>query len=255
MQISQATFIVTGAGSGLGAATARAITAAGGNVVIADVNREAGEQVAADLGRNALFIQTDVTSEESAKACVAGAVAAFGSLQGLINCAGIAPGEKVVGKEGPHRLETFSRCIHINLIGTFNMIRLAAEVMLKNEANENGERGLIINTASIAAFEGQLGQVAYSASKAGILGMTLPIAREFAPKGVRVMAIAPGIFDTAMMAAMPENVRDSLAQMIPFPSRFGRADEYASLACHIIGNVMLNGEVIRIDGAIRMGAR
>jgi NAD(P)-dependent dehydrogenase (short-subunit alcohol dehydrogenase family) len=161
----------------------------------------------------------------------------------------------VVGKEGPHRLETFSRCININLIGTFNMIRLAAEVMLKNGPNENGERGIIINTASIAAFEGQLGQVAYAASKGGIVGMTLPIAREFAPKGIRVMAIAPGIFDTAMMAAMPENVRESLAQMIPFPSRFGKPTEYASLACHIIENEMLNGEVIRIDGAIRMGAR
>lgn len=255
MQINKTTFIVTGAGSGLGAATARSLVAAGGNVVIADVNCEAGEEIVAELGARARFVQTDVSSEESGKACVAAAVANFGALHGLINCAGIAPGEKVVGKEGPHRLETFTRCITINLIGTFNMVRLAAEAMLKNDPNENGERGIIINTASIAAFEGQLGQVAYSASKAGIVGMTLPIAREFAPKGIRVMAIAPGIFDTAMMAAMPENVREPLAQMIPFPSRFGKPDEYASLACHIIENVMLNGEVIRIDGAIRMGAR
>ncbi|MGB9082485.1 MAG: 3-hydroxyacyl-CoA dehydrogenase [Desulfuromonadaceae bacterium] len=255
MQISKTTFIVTGAGSGLGAATARSLVAAGGNVVIADVNCEAGEKMVAELGATARFVQTDVASEESAKACVAAAVETFGALHGLINCAGIAPGEKVVGKEGPHRLETFTRCITINLIGTFNMIRLAAEAMLKNEPNENGERGIIINTASIAAFEGQLGQVAYSASKAGIVGMTLPIAREFAPKGIRVMAIAPGIFDTAMMAAMPENVCESLAKSIPFPSRFGKPAEYASLACHIIENVMLNGEVIRIDGAIRMGAR
>lgn len=255
MQISNTTFIVTGAGSGLGAATARSLVTAGGNVVIADVNSDAGERIVAELGARARFVHTDVTCEESAKACVAAAVETFGGLHGLINCAGIAPGEKVVGKEGPHRLETFTRCITINLIGTFNMIRLAAEAMLKNDSNENGERGIIINTASIAAFEGQLGQVAYSASKAGIVGMTLPIAREFAPKGIRIMAIAPGIFDTAMMAAIPENVRESLAQMIPFPSRFGKPAEYASLACHIIENVMLNGEVIRIDGAIRMGAR
>lgn len=255
MQIRNTTFIVTGAGSGLGAATACSIVAGGGNVVIADVNSHAGEKIVSELGAKARFVLTDVTNEDSAKACVAAAIDAFGGLHGLINCAGIAPGEKVVGKEGPHKLETFTRCITINLIGTFNMIRLAAEAMLKNDVNESGERGVIINTASIAAFEGQLGQVAYSASKAGIVGMTLPIAREFAPKGIRVMVIAPGIFNTAMMDAIPENVRESLAQMIPFPSRFGKPEEYASLACHIIENEMLNGEVIRIDGAIRMGAR
>ncbi|MDD2899981.1 MAG: 3-hydroxyacyl-CoA dehydrogenase [Desulfuromonadaceae bacterium] len=255
MRISTSTFIVTGAGSGLGAATARSIIAAGGNVVIADVNKDAGEKIAAELGVRARFVQTDVTSEESAVACVAAAVETFGGLHGLVNCAGVAPGEKVVGKEGPHKLESFVRCISINLIGTFNMIRLAAEVMLKNEPNENGERGIIINTASISAFEGQVGQAAYSASKGGIVGLTLPVAREFAPKGIRIMAIAPGVFDTAMMAAMTDTIRESLAQMIPFPSRFGKPAEYASLACHIIENVMLNGEVIRIDGAIRMGAR
>ncbi len=207
------------------------------------------------LGPNARFVCTDVTSEISAQAAVNASVENFGSLQGLINCAGIAPGEKIVSKNGPHSLETFARCIDINLVGTFNMIRLAAEAMMKCEPGAHGERGIIINTASIAAFEGQLGQAAYAASKAGIVGMTLPAAREFASKGIRVMTIAPGVFDTAMMAAMPDNVRDPLAQSIPFPSRFGRPEEYARLAMHIVENQMLNGEVIRIDGAIRMGAK
>lgn len=255
MQIENSAFIVTGAVSGLGAATARALVAAGGNVVLADLNLESGTAMATELGPNARFVTTDVTSEEQAMAAVAAAQESFGGVQGLINCAGVAPGEKVVGKDGPHRLETFSRCININLVGAFNMIRLAAEAMLKGEPNAGGERGVIINTASIAAFEGQLGQAAYSSSKAGVVGLTLPIARELAPKGIRVMAIAPGIFDTAMMAAMPDSVREPLAQSIPFLSRFGKPEEFASLAKHIIENPMLNGEVIRIDGAIRMGAK
>lgn len=255
MQIAKSTFIVTGASSGLGAATSRLLSAAGGNVLLADMNNQAGEVLQAELGSNAFFIQTDVTNEESAKGAVGAALSKFGGLHGLINCAGIAPGEKVVGKKGPHSLETFARCITINLVGTFNMIRLSAEAMLQGSPNESGERGIIINTASIAAFEGQIGQAAYASSKAGIVGLTLPLAREFAPNGIRVMAIAPGIFDTAMMAAMPNNVCEALAKMIPFPSRFGKPEEFAALAKHIIENVMLNGDVIRIDGAIRMGAK
>lgn len=255
MDISGKTYLITGAGSGLGAETAGVLLAAGGNVVLADMNRAAGEELQAKLGDKALFVETDVTSGESAEAAVAAAKSTFGGLQGLINCAGIAPGEKVVGKKGPHRLESFTNCININLIGTFNMIRLAAAAMMEGEPDENGERGVIINTASIAAWEGQLGQAAYASSKAGILGLTLPVARELASSGIRVMAIAPGIFDTAMMAAMPENVRTSLAKMIPFPSRFGKPQEYAALAKHIIENPMLNGDVIRIDGAVRMGAK
>lgn len=255
MKIEKSTFVISGASSGLGAATARLLSAAGGNVVLADMNQQAGEALQAELGANALFVQTDVTNEESAKGAISATLSKFGGLHGLVNCAGIAPGEKVVGKKGPHRLESFARCININLVGTFNMIRLAAEAMLQGDPNENGERGIIINTASIAAFEGQIGQAAYAASKAGIVGLTLPVAREFAPNGIRVMAIAPGIFDTAMMAAMPDNVCEALAKMIPFPSRFGKPEEFAALAKHIIENVMLNGDVIRIDGAIRMGAK
>ncbi len=255
MDIANKTFLITGAGSGLGAQTAQTLVAGGGNVVLADLNKAAGEQLQAKLGDNAIFIETDVTSGESGEAAVAAAKAKFGGLNGLINCAGIAPGEKIVGKKGPHRLESFTNCININLIGTFNMLRLAAAAMMEGEPDQNGERGVIINTASIAAWEGQLGQAAYSASKSGILGLTLPVARELASSGIRVMAIAPGIFDTAMMAAMPENVRTSLAAMIPFPPRFGKPEEYAALAKHIIENPMLNGDVIRIDGAVRMGAK
>ncbi len=235
MDIAKKTFLITGAGSGLGAQTAQTLVAGGGNVVLADLNRAAGEQLQATLGDSAIFVETDVTSGESGEAAVAAAKAKFGGLHGLIN--------------------SFTNCININLIGTFNMLRLAAAAMMEGEPDQNGERGVIINTASIAAWEGQLGQAAYSASKSGILGLTLPAARELASSGIRVMAIAPGIFDTAMMAAMPENVRTSLAAMIPFPSRFGKPEEYAALARHIIENPMLNGDVIRIDGAVRMGAK
>ena len=255
MQIKTHVFLVTGGGSGLGAAVARRIVAEGGRVVIADINRAAGEAVVAELGENARFVLTDVTSEADAKAAVALAVDGFGQLNGLVNCAGVAPGEKVVGRDGPHRLDSFAKAIGINLIGTFNMIRLAADVMVKAAPNAEGERGIIVNTASIAAYDGQIGQAAYAASKGGVVGLTLPIARELARFGVRVVTIAPGIFETPMMAGLPQDVQDSLGQSVPFPSRLGRPAEYASLVCHICENTMLNGEVIRLDGALRMPPR
>jgi NAD(P)-dependent dehydrogenase (short-subunit alcohol dehydrogenase family) len=251
MEIKNSTFIVTGGSSGLGAATVRAIVAAGGKVVIADVNAGAGDAIAKESSQ-ARFIKTDVTSEADGKAAVAYALKEFGGLQGLINCAGIAIGEKTVGRDGPHALASFSRVIGINLIGTFNMIRLAADAMSKGQANAGGERGVIINTASVAAFDGQIGQAAYSASKGGIVGMTLPIARDLSRSGIRVMTIAPGIFETPMLLGMPKDVQDALGKLVPFPPRLGRPDEYAALAKHIIENEMLNGEVIRLDGAIRL---
>lgn len=234
---------------------ARLITGEGGSVVIADVNRHAGEALAEGLGRAALFRQTDVTREEDGKAAVALAVSAFGHLHGLVNCAGIAPAEKVVGREQPHRLETFARAVQINLIGTFNMIRLAAEAMAKNSPGEDGERGVIVNTASIAAFDGQIGQAAYAASKGGVAAMTLPIARELARLGIRVVTIAPGVFETPMMTGFPEEVQKALAASVPFPARLGQPEEFATLVRHICENRMLNGEVIRLDGALRMPPR
>ncbi|MGC4011739.1 MAG: 3-hydroxyacyl-CoA dehydrogenase [Pseudomonas sp.] len=256
MQIQNKVFLITGGGSGLGAATAKLLVSAGAKVVLADVNAEAGAAQAAELGEaNARFIRTDVCSEADGKAAVQLALDAFGALHGLANCAGVAPAEKVLGRNGVHGLESFTRTININLIGTFNMLRLAAEAMAKNEPDAGGERGIIINTASVAAFDGQIGQAAYSASKSAVVGMTLPIARELARSGIRVMTIAPGIFETPMMAAMPQEVRDSLGASVPFPPRLGRPDEYAALARHIIENSMLNGEVIRLDGAIRMAAK
>lgn len=254
MDIRNNVFVITGGASGLGAATAERLLSLGGKVLLADISKEAGEKKASELGANARFIATDVTSEESAKAAFA-AARDMGTLRGLINCAGIAPGEKVVGKEGPHRLESFVRCININLIGSFNMIRLAAEIMQANEPNAGGERGVIISTASIAAFEGQLGQAAYSASKGGVVGMMLPIARELARSGIRVMTIAPGIMETPMLLGMAPEVQEALGKMVPFPSRLGKPAEYAALAEHIITNEYLNAEVIRLDGAIRMQAK
>ena len=251
MELKNSSFIVTGGASGLGAATARAIVQAGGKVVIADVNADAGNALAKELAQ-ARFIKTDVTAEADAKAAVALALKEFGGLHGLINCAGIAIGEKTVGKDGPHALASFSRVIGINLIGTFNMIRLAADAMSKAQPNTGGERGVIINTASVAAYDGQIGQAAYSASKGGIVGMTLPIARDLSRSGIRVMTIAPGIFETPMLLGMPKDVQDALGKLVPFPSRLGRPAEYAALALHIIANEMLNGEVIRLDGAIRL---
>jgi NAD(P)-dependent dehydrogenase (short-subunit alcohol dehydrogenase family) len=255
MQIKNKTFLVTGGSSGLGAATVRRLVNNGGNVVIVDLNVEAGEQMAAELGDRARFVQTNVTDEASVQTAVATALDTFGGLHGAVNCAGIAIGEKTVGREGPHNLDSFTRVIQVNLIGTFNVIRLAATAMSQAEANAAGERGVIINTASVAAFDGQMGQAAYSASKGGIVGMTLPIARDLARSGIRVVTIAPGIFETSMLAGMPDKIRESLGQQVPFPSRLGRPDEYAALAQHIIENEMLNGEVIRLDGAIRMAPR
>jgi NAD(P)-dependent dehydrogenase (short-subunit alcohol dehydrogenase family) len=255
MQIENSVFLVTGAGSGLGAATARMVVSAGGRVLIADVNRQGGEELAAELGVNAFFAHTDVTDEASAQAAVDLAVARFGTVHCLVTCAGIAPAEKVVGRDGPHRLESFIRVVQVNLIGVFNMLRLAAVVMNGNEPNAEGERGVIINTASISAFEGQIGQAAYGASKGGVVGMTLPIARELCRSGIRVNTIAPGIMATPMLLGMPAEVQESLGKMVPFPPRLGKPSEFAALVRHIAENGYINGEVIRIDGAIRMGAK
>lgn len=255
MKIQGSTFLVTGGSSGLGAACVQRLATAGANVLIADLNSEAGEALASELGATTRFVKTNVASEEEVQKAVDTAVSHFGGLQGVINCAGIAIATKVIGREGPHPLEAFSKVIQVNLIGTFNVIRLAAAVMAAAEPNEAGERGVIINTASVAAFDGQMGQAAYSASKGGIVGMTLPIARDLARSGIRVMTIAPGIFETPMLAGLPEKARLSLGEQVPFPSRLGRPAEYAALAQHIIENEMLNGEVIRLDGAIRMAPR
>lgn len=248
MQIQDNVFIITGGASGLGEATARMITANGGKVVIADVQVDAGQKLAAEL--NAIFVKCDVTQEADGKEVVAAATAA-GTLRGLINCAGVAPAVKTVGKEGAHPLELFQRVVNINLIGTFNMARLAAEAMSKTDAC-NEERGVIINTASVAAFDGQMGQAAYASSKAAVVGLTLPMARDLSRNGIRVMTIAPGIFETPMLLGMPQDVQDALGKMVPFPSRLGKPSEYAQLAKTIIENMMLNGETIRLDGAIRM---
>jgi NAD(P)-dependent dehydrogenase (short-subunit alcohol dehydrogenase family) len=228
----------------------------GGRVVLADVQRDAGEALAKELGAAVRFVETDVTSEESAQAAINAAVSTFGGLHGLVNCAGVAPAEKVLGKEGAiHRLATFQRVINVNLVGSFNMIRLAADAMSKGEPNAAGERGVIVSTASVAAFDGQMGQSAYAASKGGIVAMTLPIARELARSGIRVMTIAPGIFETPMLLGMPPEVQEALGKMVPFPSRLGKPAEYAALVRHIMENSMLNGEVIRLDGAIRMAPK
>jgi len=252
MQINDSVFVVTGGASGLGAASARLLVANGGKVVIADLNQAGGEELAKELGSAARFALTNVSDEASAKAAIDLAVASFGGLNGLVNCAGIAIGEKTVGKEGPHALANFKRVIEINLIGSFNMIRLAADVMSKSAPNAAGERGVIVNTASVAAYDGQMGQAAYAASKGGIVAMTLPIARDLSRNGIRVMTIAPGIFETPMLLGMPPEVQEALGKMVPFPSRLGRPAEYAALVKHIVENEMLNGEVIRLDGAIRM---
>jgi NAD(P)-dependent dehydrogenase (short-subunit alcohol dehydrogenase family) len=249
MRIEGNVFIVTGAASGLGAATARMIAAAGGKPVLADLTQETGSALAQELG--GIFVRCDVSSEDDAQAVVQ-AAQALGSLRGLINCAGIAPAEKLIGKNGPHTMALFMKTLNINLVGSFNMARFAADAMAKGEALAEGERGIIIHTASVAAYDGQIGQTAYSASKGAIVAMTLPMARDLSRSGIRVMTIAPGIFETPMMLAMPQEVLDSLGQAVPFPPRLGRATEYAQLARSIIENVMLNGETIRLDGAIRM---
>jgi len=255
MQVQGNTFIVTGASSGLGAGTAERLIELGANVVIADVNVEAGEAKSAELGDQALFVQTDVTSEESVQTAIDEAISTFGSLHGAVSCAGILVAKKTVGRGGAHDLESFYRVITVNLIGTFNVIRLAAAAMSENEPTEDGERGVLINTASVAAYDGQMGQAAYSASKGGVVGMTLPIARDLSRNGIRCMTIAPGIFETPMVAGMPDEVQESLISQIPFPKRLGKPSDYAFLAQHIIENVKLNGEVIRLDGGVRMGPR
>jgi NAD(P)-dependent dehydrogenase (short-subunit alcohol dehydrogenase family) len=255
MDINGKVFLVTGAGSGLGAATAQMLVGAGGRVLVADVNHDAGLRLAESLGINACFVGTDVTDETSAVNAIRKAVFEFGSLHGLVNCAGVAPAEKVVGRDGPHKLDSFARTIGINLIGTFNMIRLAAAEMMKGDADAGGERGVIINTASVAAFEGQMGQAAYAASKGGIVALTLPVARELARSGIRCVTIAPGIMETPMLLGMPAEVQESLGKMVPFPSRMGKPTEFAALVRHVIENAYLNGEVIRLDGAIRMGGK
>lgn len=255
MQIQDKAFVVTGGASGLGRAVVEMIVAAGGRAVILDVNADAGAAAEQALGARARFAQADVTSEPQVQAAVDMAVSAFGGCHGVINAAGIGPAAKVLGKNGPHALDLFEKTIRINLVGTFNVMRLGAAVIARNTPEASGERGVIINTASIAAFEGQIGQAAYAASKAGIVGLTLPVAREFAALGIRVVTIAPGIFDTPLLAGLPEAARVSLGQQVPFPPRLGQPREYAALAKHIIENEMLNGEVIRLDGALRMAPR
>jgi NAD(P)-dependent dehydrogenase (short-subunit alcohol dehydrogenase family) len=255
MQIANHVFLITGGASGLGAATARLLAAESGFVVIADTNREAGEPLAAELGASARFALTDVTSESDAQAAVDLAVSAFGRLHSLINCAGVAPSERVVGREGPHRLDSFAKAININLIGTFNMIRVAAAAIAKEPPGYDGERGVIVNSASIAAYDGQIGQAAYAASKGGVVALTLPVARELARFGIRVVTIAPGVFATPMVAGFPPEVQDALAKSVPFPARLGQPAEFAALVKHICENPMLNGETIRLDGALRMAPR
>ncbi|GAC1361050.1 MAG: 3-hydroxyacyl-CoA dehydrogenase [Ktedonobacteraceae bacterium] len=255
MELRDKTIFVTGGASGLGAACARLFVQAGARVAIADLNEELGSALAQELGAAALFLETNVTEEVSVQNSVKSALEHFGGLQGAINCAGIGTPGKVIGRDGPLSLASFTRIINVNLIGTFNVIRLVAAAMTENTPNAAGERGVIINTASIAAFDGQIGQAAYSASKGGIVGMTLPIARELARYGIRVMTIAPGIFETPLLGTLPEATRRTLEQQVPFPPRLGKPPEYAALAKHIIENEMLNGEVIRLDGAIRMGPK
>ncbi len=249
MDIRDNVFLITGGASGLGAGTARALAKQGGKVVLADLNVAAGEALAAELG--GVFVRCDVCSEADGQAAVA-AAQALGTLRGLINCAGVAPASKTVGKDGPHTLELFAKTVSINLIGTFNMTRLAAAAMSATEPIANGERGVIIFTASVAAYDGQIGQAAYGASKAGVVGLTLPVARDLSRNAIRVMTIAPGIFETPMLLGMPQEVQDALGAMVPFPPRLGRPAEYAMLVEQILANPMLNGETIRLDGAIRM---
>lgn len=253
--IADHTFLITGGASGLGAATARRLAAGGAKVAITDVNAEQGKKLALEIGQRATFFQADVADETQVANAIGATLETFGALHGAVNCAGIAPGERLLGKGGPHRLQTFRRAIEINLIGTFNVLRLAAQTLERNSPGGDGERGIIINTASVAAFEGQIGQAAYSASKAGVVGLTLPAARELARVGIRVMTIAPGIFETPMVAGFTPELQQALAAQVPFPPRLGKPEEFAALVEHIIVNAMLNGEVIRLDGALRMSAK
>jgi NAD(P)-dependent dehydrogenase (short-subunit alcohol dehydrogenase family) len=255
MQIDGKVFLISGGASGLGAATAQLLIEAGANVMLMDINAQALDAQLQALGPNARASVTDITQESAAKAAIDKALAEFGKVNGLINCAGIVGAEKILGREGPHGLDSFSRVINVNLLGSFNLMRLAAAAIAEGDADEGGERGVIVNTASVAAYDGQIGQAAYAASKGAIASLTLPAARELARFGIRVMTIAPGIFETPMMAGMTPQVRESLCAGVPFPPRLGRPGEYAALVRHIIENSMLNGEVIRLDGALRMAAR
>ncbi|MCK1993900.1 3-hydroxyacyl-CoA dehydrogenase [Peribacillus muralis] len=255
MDIQETIAAVTGGASGLGAAAVRNIIKKGGKAVILDLSEANGVKMVQELGDSVLFVKTDVTSEESVSKALEKGVEKFGKINAVINCAGIAIAQKVIGRKSVHELEAFSKVVTINLVGTFNVIRLAAQKMVENGPNHEGERGIIINTASVAAFEGQIGQAAYSASKGGVVGMTLPIARELAIKGIRVVSIAPGLFHTPMFDSLPEEARNSLGKTVPFPSRLGYPEEYAKLTESIITNPMLNGETIRLDGAIRMSPR
>ncbi len=254
MEIGGKVFVVTGGASGLGEAAVRMLAARGAKVVAADINA-AGARLAEELGPAVEFVKTDVTLEQDGQAAVALAKERFGAVHGLVACAGVAPTERVVGRSGPHGLDTFVRGIMINLVGTFNMLRLCAAAMMENEPTADGERGVIVMTASVAAFEGQIGQAAYAASKAGVAGMTLPVARELARSGIRVVSIAPGLFETPMMAGFSAEVQESLGRSVPFPPRLGRPAEYAALVAHVCENVMLNGETIRLDGALRMAPK
>ena len=255
MELKGSTFIVTGGASGLGEGTARMLAGAGANVVIADLQVDKGEALAKELGQKTRFVKCDVTSESDGQAAVDAALKNFNALRGLVNCAGIAIAERTVKKDGPHALASFARVIGINLIGTFNMIRLAAVAIAKGQPNAAGERGVIVNTASVAAYDGQIGQAAYSASKGGVVGMTLAVARDLSRDGIRVCTIAPGIFETPMLLGMPKDVQEALGKQVPFPPRLGKPAEYAALVKHIVENEMLNGETIRLDGAIRMAPK
>ncbi len=255
MQIAGRTFLVSGGGSGLGAACARMLVQAGANVVVADLNADAGQKLVSELGGTARFAHANVTDETTVQAAIDLATTSFGGLHGAIQCAGVALAERMLGKDGPAPLASFARVIQVNLIGTYNVARLAAQAMCRNDPTADGERGVLIQTASIAAFDGQVGQAAYAASKGGVASLTLPLARELARFGIRVVTIAPGVFDTPLLAGLPEAARVSLGQQIPFPSRLGRPDEFAALARHIVENAMLNGETIRLDGALRMAPK
>jgi NAD(P)-dependent dehydrogenase (short-subunit alcohol dehydrogenase family) len=255
MRVSDKVFLISGGASGLGAATARLLVENGAKVILADINHNSGHELARELGDSARFVATDVADEASVQNAVAETQRAFDGLHGAVTCAGIGPAERVVGRNGPHSLAAFTKTLQINLIGTFNVVRLAAARMQHNDPDSRGERGVIVMTASVAAYDGQIGQAAYAASKGGIVSMTLPIARELARFGIRVMSIAPGIFDTPLLAGLPEDARKSLGQQVPFPSRLGQPSEFAALVLHIIENQMLNGEVIRLDGALRMAPK
>ncbi len=255
MRVAEHTFVITGGASGLGAATAKHLVTQGASVVLLDINEAAVAAQAQQLGEHALGLACDICDSEQVQQALNTASERFGALHGLINCAGIVGAQRILGRNGPHDLADFSRVLQINVVGSFNMLRLTAQIMASNEPNEEGERGVIINTASVAAYDGQLGQAAYAASKGAIVSLTLPAARELARTGVRVMTIAPGVFETPMMAGMTDEVRAGLCADVPFPPRLGKPDEYAALAQHIIENTMLNGEVIRIDGALRMGVK